>query len=268
MEYKVSLEKFNGPLDLLLFLIEEKKLAISEISLSTTTDQFLEYLKNLENSSELKENLNSTEYQRMLADFLVIASRLILIKSRSLLPNLVLSEEEAGDIRDLEERLKIYQQFKALGRELGNFAKDRSSYFSREYFLDFPVFYGDQNQTIYGERSRTIFYPPKNISREELLKIYDVFIKTLPQVEKIEEKSLARVMTIEEKLKELTDRIAVAVEASFTEISGSVKAKIDIILTFLAILMLMRSRILDASQNGLFGEIKVKKITNEFKIYN
>ena len=57
MDYKVNLEKFSGPLDLLLSIIEEKKLAISEISLSQVADQFLEYLKKLENTQELKENI-------------------------------------------------------------------------------------------------------------------------------------------------------------------------------------------------------------------
>ena len=240
MDYKVNLEKFSGPLDLLLSIIEEKKLAINEISLSQIADQFLEYFKKL---SELKENIKSSEYQRILADFLVIASRLILIKSRSLLPILVLSDEEEGDIKDLEERLKIYQKFRELSRELGRFSKNRAPYFSREYYFNLPI----------------VFYPPKNISSEELFKIYEAFIKTLPQVEKLEEQSLARAMTIEEKLKELTERINVVVEASFADISLGVKAKIDIILTFLAMLMLFRNRILDASQNKLFGDIKIKK---------
>src|SRR3989338_4348400 len=249
MTYQVSLEKFSGPLDLLLSIIEEKKLAINEISLSQIADQFLEYFKKL---SELKENIKSSEYQRILADFLVIASRLILIKSRSLLPNLVLSDEEEGDIKDLEERLKIYQKFRALGRELGHFAKDRAPYFSREYFLNLPL--------VYGEQGRTFFYPPKNISSEELFKIYEAFIKTLPQALKLEEQSLSRVMSIEEKLKELTERISVAIETSFTDISLGVKAKIDVILTFLAMLMLFRNRILDISQDKLFGDIKIKKL--------
>lgn len=245
MKYQVSLEKFSGPLDLLLSLIEEKKLAISEISLSQVTEQFLEYLKKLEYNT-ISENFSGIEYQRILADFLVVASRLILIKSRSLLPNLVLSQDEEEDIKDLEGRLKIYQQIKTLGRELGRFAKNRSPYFSREYYFNLPA----------------MFYPPKNISSEELFKIYEAFLKTLPQIEKLEEQNLARVVTIEEKLKELTNRISAAIEASFSEISGSIKAKIDIILTFLAMLMLFRSQVLEVSQDKLFGEIKIKKADN------
>lgn len=243
MEYKVDLEKFSGPLDLLLSLIEEKKLVINEISLSQVTDQFLEYLAKLKDEA-VSENMLSAEYQRILADFLVIASRLILIKSRSLLPDLVLTQEEEGDIKDLEERLKIYQEFKALGRELGRFAKDRAPYFSREYYFNLPI----------------IFYPPKNISSEKLFKIYEAFLKTLPQIKKLEEQSLARVITIEEKLKELTERINMATEASFADISSGVKSKIDVILTFLAMLMLFRNRTLGVSQDKLFGDIKIKTL--------
>lgn len=245
MEYKVSLEKFSGPLDLLLSLIEEKKLAISEISLSAVTDQFLEYLKKLQSDVTL-ENFSGVEYQRIIADFLVVASRLILIKSRSLLPNLVLSGEEDGDIKDLEERLRIYQQIKLLGKELGKWAGGRSSYFSREYYFNLPA----------------VFYPPKNISNEAILKIYREFLKTLPVIEKLEEQNLQRIITIEDKIKELSERINIAVEASFMEISGSTKAKIDVILTFLAMLMLFKNRILEVSQDKLFGDIKIKKFNN------
>ncbi len=235
--YQVSLDKFSGPLDLLLSLIEEKKMTIGEIVLSQVTDQFLEYLKQLQDGV-------SMEYQRILADFLVIASRLILIKSRTLLPSLVLSQEEEGDIKELEERLKAYQQIKILGRELGKWAKNRTSYFGRDSYLNMPI----------------IYYPPQNISAENLYKIYELFLKTLPQIEKLEEKNLQRVVTLEQKIQELRARITIAVEASFADISRGVKTKIDVILSFLAVLMLCRTRVLELSQNEIFGDIKINKI--------
>ena len=246
MEYKVSLEKFSGPLDLLLSLIEEHKLAISEISLSQVTDQFLEYLKKIKESIGLSNAVSGTEYQRILADFLVVASRLILIKSRSLLPNLVLTQEEEGDIKELEERLKVYQQIKLLGRELGKWAKERLPYFSREYFLNLPV----------------VFYPSKNLDKEGLLSVYGSFLKTLPHLEKLEQQSVARIITLEEKIEELMSRVSAAAEISFNEISSSSKEKIDVILTFLAVMMLFRKKLLEVSQDKLFGEIKVKKVIN------
>ena len=247
MEYKVNLEKFSGPLDLLFSLIEEKKMAINEISLAQATDQFLGYFKKLQEDALNKpESISSTDYQRILADFLVIASRLILIKSRSLLPNLVLSREEEDDIKELEERLKIYQQIKIWGRELGKWTKDRPLYLSRESYFNLPA----------------VFYPPKNIYPDNLAKIYKEFLKTLPQIEKLEEQSLQRVVTLDQKIQELKTRINTAVEASFADISNGVKTKIDIILSFLAVLMLFRSRILELSQDKLFGDIKIKQCVN------
>jgi len=234
--YQVNLEKFSGPLDLLLSLIEGKKMAINEVSLAQATDQFLEYFK------KLQEDADS---QRILADFLVIASRLILIKSRSLLPNLILTKEEEGDIKELEERLRIYQQIKIWGRELGKWAKDQAPYFSRESYSNLPV----------------IFYPPKNISVADLRKSYELFLKTLPQIEKLEEQNLQRVVTLEQKMRELKTRIGMAIEMSFADISNGVRTKIDIILSFLATLMLFRSRILELSQDKLFGEIWIKNVS-------
>jgi segregation and condensation protein A len=245
--YQVNLTKFNGPLDLLFSLIEEKKMAINEISLAQATDQFLGYFKKLQEDALNKpESISSTDYQRILADFLVIASRLILIKSRSLLPNLVLSREEEGDIKELEERLRIYQQIKIWGRELGKWAKSRPLYLSRESYFNLPA----------------VFYPPKNIYPDNLAEIYKKFLKTLPQIEKLEEQSLQRVATLDQKIQELKTRINTAVEASFADISNGVKTKIDIILSFLAVLMLFRSRILELSQDKLFGDIKIKQCVN------
>ncbi|MEK7178134.1 MAG: segregation/condensation protein A, partial [Patescibacteria group bacterium] len=106
------------------------------------------------------------------------------------------------------------------------------------------------------------FYPPKNIYPDNLAKIYKEFLKALPQIEKLEEQNLQRVMTLDQKIQELKTRINTAIEASFADISNGVKTKIDIILSFLAILMLFRSRILELSQDKLFGDIKIKQCVN------
>ncbi len=238
MEYKVNLKKFSGPLDVLLHLIEEKKLAVEEISLARVADQFLAYFQNLPNNG-----LAAPDHRRILADFLVVASRLILIKSRSLLPNLVLTSEEEGDIKDLEERLKKYQRIKIWGKELGRLVKNGNRYFDRESFYN----------------PDPIFLPPENISAADLAEIYKNFLKTLPQAEKPEERNLRRIITLDQKIKELRSRINSAVEASFNEISKGVKTKLDVILNFLAILALFRSRILEISQNETFGDIRIKQ---------
>src|SRR3990167_10444275 len=119
-DFKVRVGEFEGPLTLLLDLIEKKKLHISDISLSDVADEFIEHIKSFEEFPMADS-----------ADFILIASTLLLIKSKSLLPNLDLTEEEQGSIEDLENRLSAYKRYKDLAKNLekmfGNFL-----YFSQE----------------------------------------------------------------------------------------------------------------------------------------
>ena len=100
-DFSVQTKVFEGPLALLLDLIEKRKLHINEVSLSQVTNDFLDFVGALEQKDLGK-----------LTEFIQIASTLILIKSKSLLPQLDLSVEEAGEIEDLETRLKLLQIFK------------------------------------------------------------------------------------------------------------------------------------------------------------
>src|SRR3989344_4287441 len=105
--YIVKTGSFQGPLDLLLDLIEKRKLPISEVSLAGVADDYITYVKTL------------SEFPiAMSAHFILIASTLLLIKSKSLLPNLELSDEEKGGIEDLERRLRLYQRARELGRTI------------------------------------------------------------------------------------------------------------------------------------------------------
>src|SRR3989344_4073772 len=102
-EFKVKVGMFEGPLDLLLSLIEERKLHINDVSLAAVTDEYINYVKSL---SELPV--------AQTANFILVASTLLLIKSQSLLPVLDLTPEEQGSIDDLERRLKLHKIFKEL----------------------------------------------------------------------------------------------------------------------------------------------------------
>lgn len=246
MTYEVKLQNFSGPLDLLLSLIEERKLDITEISLAGVTDQFLEYL------SEIKGTFtaNTAGYQRILADFLSVASRLILIKSRMLLPNLVLTQEEEGDIKDLSLRLEAYRKVKELAETLKKFGKNSQKSYSRQFLPDTNI----------------IFYPPKSISSELLLQYYQKSLQALPQIEKLTQESIERIMTLEEKMAGLVSKMNQTLESSFDELAaskGSKARKIDVILTFLAVLMLFKQRIFEISQDKIFGQIKVKTFSSD-----
>ena len=101
-DFKVRVGEFEGPLELVLDLIEKRKMHISDVSLSQVADEFIEYIKSFEEFPIADS-----------ADFILVASTLLLIKSKSLLPNLQLTEEEQGSIEDLENRLASYKNIKS-----------------------------------------------------------------------------------------------------------------------------------------------------------
>ncbi len=124
MAYRVKTEKFEGPLDTLLNLIEEKKLSIGEISLARVYEDFLVHVKTFIHLP--KEEI---------ASFLVVASVLMLIKSRALIPSLELSEEEKGSIEELENRLQLLREFRHFSKYVQEYAKNRNALFSRDVRL-------------------------------------------------------------------------------------------------------------------------------------
>ena len=231
--YELTLEKFVGPLELLLNMVEERRLSINEISLSQVADQYIAYLKALEESS--KEEL---------ASFLVVASTLMLIKSRSLLPSLKLTEEEEVDIKELEDRLKMYKFFKELSFKLGNLGKLRRHLFGREAYVGMSYF----------------FSPPASINVQKLKSaILEVF-EILPKIQDLPEDVIERAVSLEEKILELKEKI----EHSFSHIfSGKAKVKneekIEVIVSFLAMLELIKDGFLIFEQKRLFDNIEVKK---------
>ena len=106
--YQIKNAQFTGPIETLLEMIEARKLEITQVSLALVTDDFLKFVQEMNSAGKER---NEAEI-RFLSDFVAIASRLLLIKSKALLPSLELSTEEEEDIKDLEHRLKFYHQFK------------------------------------------------------------------------------------------------------------------------------------------------------------
>jgi len=237
MEYEVKLDKFAGPLEKLLELIEAKELEITLVSLAQVTGDFLEYLKSLDESSK---------HPSVLADFVVVASRLLLIKSKAILPTLELTEEEETDIKDLESRLRIYKEFKSAGVLISQLWDRRSSLHGRELFMNLPV----------------VFYPSQNLTVENLERQILELIQELKAL--IPEKQTVRkiIVTLEMKVKELLERLKEKTEHSFQDLSKE-KSKIEIILLFLAILHLIRDRIAKANQGEQFSDILVSKHEEE-----
>jgi segregation and condensation protein A len=230
MIFKVQLEKFEGPLDLLLKLIEEQKLDITRLNLAKVADDYLEYIRANEGIS--LENL---------AEFVNIASRIILIKSQNILPSLEITAEEEKEIVDLENQLREYQKFKRAGEDIGIALQKKRFSFSRDYLLGVAAAYS----------------PPKNVNVFDLKKAFLNVVSEIVLPEKIPEESVREIITLEDKIEELKKSLQQRVETSFRELSSSAENKVEIIVAFLAMLEMVKQRIIDVEQKELFDDIRI-----------
>ena len=249
MEYQTNIGKFSGPLEKLLELIEGKKLDISEVSLAKVTDDFLQYLeafkKELDLSSEEKFRIDL----RVLADFISVASKLIFLKSKYLLPGLQLTEEEEADIKDLEDRLKIYQELKPAIKVINNLWQTSHKSYSRRYFL---------GKNISLLQHVDIFYPGKDLTIETLNASLMNVLRTIESYELETETIKEKIVTLEEKIMEVLGRIQKAGDTNFKHLSGD-RSRGEMIVVFLAILHLAREQLVLLEQMDTFSDIIVKK---------
>ena len=233
MNYHIKLEQFEGPLDLLLQLTESEKLDITRVSLAQIADQYLEYLAKAQNITLAH-----------LADFLTVASRLILIKSKALLPLLEFSEEEEEEIKDLEYQLAEYKKFKDASQKLAAIFDSPNFCFSREGFLGL----------------QTVFYPPENITSEDLAKAFNRVLGEISVAEKLEEEMVKEVLTLEDKILHLQETLKTRVQTSFSQLIADAKDKVEVVVSFLAMLELVKQRIIQVEQGELFSEISMQRI--------
>ncbi len=234
MVFQVKQEKFEGPLDLLLDLIKKERLSINEISLAKVTDEYVAMVEALSKEGRLD--------QESLAEFLVIAGELLLIKSRSILPGYAATPEEEASIEELGRRLETLKQMRELSHELGERARGRHFVFSREAYLGMEP----------------LFYPPKRLKLQDLASVFLKVYEALPKIEKLAEERIKKIISLEEKIKELQEMLSLKVERLFSEIVKSGKEKAEIIVSFLALLELAKQRLVQLHQEEAFGEIKIR----------
>lgn len=229
-DFLVKQAVFEGPLDLLLDLIEKRKLLINDISLSKVADDFMAHVKSFENFPIAES-----------ADFILVASTLLLIKSKSLLPELELSADEEGSIEDLERRLKLYQKFKELSKNV----KDR---------------FGRQAMFFPSDRQITpVFSPHQSITKENLLGAIKSVISSLPKFEKLQKAIVQKVISLEEMIQNLSSRIQNSLKMSFKDFSGmGKKEKVHIIVSFLAMLELVKQGAIRVMQDRHFSDITIE----------
>lgn len=240
--YTVKTGTFEGPLELLLSLIENRKLFVNEISLAQVTDDYVGYIR----------SLSDIPTEKRIADvsyFILIAATLILIKSKSLLPTLSLTDDEEEKITDLEKRLKLYQIIK-------NASIDVKTNFGTAIIFS-PL------ERVWSE---PLFSPDSVITTASMFDAVGSVLANVPKkVEKLTEIEVKKIISIDEVISSLTDRIANAMNMSFREFSKShnasdvAEAKVHIIVSFLAMLELVREGIIDVMQSDKFEDIQITK---------
>jgi len=255
MEYETRVGEFSGPLQKLLELIEAEKMDINEVSLAKVTDDFLRYLETFKSGLDI--NTESTAVAenkfrmdlRVLADFVSVASKLIFLKSKYLLPGLSLTQEEEADIKDLEARLKIYQELKPAIKLINRLWHTSHKSFSRPYFI------GRGTGTIPGQ---TMFYPGGTLSTEALTIALSGIFDTIKTYDLETETIKEKIITLEEKISEVLERIQKEGNMHFNALSGE-RSRGEMIVVFLAILHLAREQLVLLEQMDNFSDIIVKK---------
>ncbi len=242
-KYKVQVGMFEGPIELLLGLIEDRKFSINDVSLSAVTDEYVSHIQKLEDFSFGD-----------VTHFISIAATLILIKSKSLLPLLQLSSEEEESIDELKRRLELHKLFGDLGIRIGEEFGMKASY-ARSYVP-----------------REVVFAPDKRLKPQNLLQHLCDALELVPQKEFLPKASVKKVIHIEEMMESLTKRIQEGMQVSFREFAknsagGAVgkEQKIYTVVSFLAILELARNGIITLLQKENFADIEIGKKSEEEK---
>ncbi len=249
-EYIIKTEQFEGPLDVLLTFIEKRKLLINHVSLAAVTEEFISFIDRLHEPLEIKRKTS----------FVAIASILLLIKAKSLLPVLDLSPEEQVDVEDLEKRLKMLELMRRTGKRLEEIFGKRSIYPQGNF-----------------RKEIRIFAPSSDINVQELAQAIQQVLTKLPKPEKsLPQVRVRKTVTIEEMMDTLVTRIKWALKMTFTHFSQSKNStprvfadeaekvefqkaeKQHIVVSFLALLELVKQNMITVDQPETFSEISIE----------
>ncbi|MBS3903594.1 MAG: segregation/condensation protein A [Anaplasmataceae bacterium] len=234
--YELQLNTFRGPLEKLLELIEKRELDITAISLAAVTDDFVKYVRSLADVPPA-----------LLADFISVASQLLLLKSRALLPSLPLTEEEEKEILGLEERLRIYQELRHAFRGISHLWKNGQRLHGRNYLP--TIFLRDASQEGH-------CYPGKTTTLETIESSTANVISLLLRVKEETETIKEKIVRLEDKMIEIVNRLQGLGKTKMHHLAQSGN-KSELIVIFLALLHLAREQTIELEQDGQFSDIMV-----------
>lgn len=229
--FTIRTDAFEGPLELLLELVERRKLLINDISLASVTDDYLATVARMEALS-----LPGT------ANFVALAATLLLLKSKSLLPVLDLSRDEEEAVEGLAERLQLYQTYRnaafALTKIFGT-----SYAHERQFVVDTtPLFTPDQ-------------YTEADALREAMSRV----LAELPVFTEKPKVQIRKVISLEEMMTRLQDRIERQMKLRFSELIGSGAERTTIIVGFLAVLESVKQGTIIVAQTERFEDIEIER---------
>lgn len=224
--YKVQLEQFQGPLDLLLELIEQQKMDITQVSLAKIAEDYLGHIKQADLPPE------------ELADFLVVASKLLLIKSQALFPMLDLEPEGEA----LETQLKILKLYHDASKQVEDLIKKKRFVYFR---AKMPV-----------ER---IFRPPQKVTNNVLQKTMETVIRNIAPLVRVPKEIKIKTISIGKRIEEMKKTILDKLSTSFKSLVGKSKDKTEVVVSFLALLELCKQHVVQVEQKGLFEDIVVER---------
>ena len=233
--YRVQLEAFSGPLDLLIHLIKKNEVNIYDIPIALITAQYLEYV-------ELMEELNLD----VAGDFIVMAATLIHIKSRMLLPRADPSQEDADeDPREaLVNRLLEYQKYKAAANLLHERETLRAAQWQRP---------DERLADIAGEEYETEV-------EVDLVSLMAAFKAVLDRAKQRPRVPIpGEQVSIEDRIEQLLARLSETEACGFEELFADATSRQDLIVTFLALLEMIRMKLVRVFQAGMFGAIRIYK---------
>ena len=235
MPYRIQLQNFEGPLDLLLFLIRKNEVDIYDIPISEITQQFLQYL-------EVIELLDLDQA----SEFVLMAATLIRIKARMLLPKPELDDddEEAEDPRqELVQRLLEYQRYKEVAWDLRDREEAQKNFFQQGSF-HFDYEENEDNEEFLNEKDVTMF---------DLMSVFQEILKRVPPVTSHTVQTIP--VTIDEQSEHIMNFLQKQKKVLFTDLFANFTERIILIVTFIALLELVKNRSLILNQANPFSEM-------------
>lgn len=230
MSTEIKLEKFQGPLDLLLQLIEQEELNITEISLSKVTEQYFDYLNRLDESRPEE-----------LADFLVIATKLVYLKSRNLLPDLSAEEDDGPSLAD---QLKMYKRYIEASKHV------------EKLWSEGKIAYGRLEPPVKPDH----FVLPLNSSADDLKNAFLVLLKKIKPLSPLPKVTIDRTVSVKNKIDYIYNLLKQQKNVNFSSILIKAENRTEVIASFLALLELVKQLKITLNQKQSFEDILITKL--------